>query len=401
MDMMDVICRLISIPTISRDSNLALIEYVRDLLRQRGWEPVLQYQADGVKANLVLTLGPADVPGVMFAGHTDVVPVENQQWNSNPFAAEIRDGRLYGRGSCDMKGFIGVVLAHLLKLDPASLLRPVHLVLTYDEEVGCGGAKALMADVSSLIPVPPMYCVVGEPTSMEVLDSHKGMRIFKTIVNGTPGHSSIQRGTASAVTVAARLVAGLADLGEEMATRVARHGDAFQYPYTTVNVGTLNGGEAVNIVAPRAEFLWEYRYLPGDDKDEILTRFQRHAEQLLSAFNDDGVEKIKIHTDEISAIPALRTMRDGEVVLKEVIASRCRGFGADYCAEAGLYQQGLHCPVVLCGPGSIVQAHKQDEYVELSQLALCDTFVGQVLQTCLLAAHDCSNSAHLPVAQPA
>ncbi|UTY57078.1 acetylornithine deacetylase [Massilia sp. erpn] len=374
---------LIRIPTVSRDSNLAFIEYIRELLLRKGWQPVLQYQDDGVKANLVLTVGPAGVPGVIFAGHTDVVPVENQAWSSDPFQPEVRDARLYGRGTCDMKGFIGVVLANLLELDPATLSRPLHLLLTYDEEVGCGGAKALMADVGALIPGRPLYCIVGEPTNMEILDAHKGMRIFKTQVRGTPGHSSIQSGTASAVSVAARLVSYLADLGEEMAGRTALASSAFQYPYTTVNVGVLSGGDAVNIVAPHAEFLWEYRYLPGDSKDEIFARFQSRTAQLLEDYNRDHADRIGIHTEEISAIPALRAVADDScTMLHDILAPLRHGRGADYCAEAGLYQQGLGCPVILCGPGSITQAHKQDEYVDLSQLDICNTFVQRVIQTC-------------------
>lgn len=381
--MLEIVQALIRIPTVSRDSNLALIEYVRSLLERRGWKPVLQYQAAGAKANLTLTIGPADVPGVVLAGHTDVVPVDHQQWLSDPFDPRIHDGRLYGRGACDMKGFIGVVLACILGIEADQLQRPVHLILTYDEEVGCGGAKALMRNADTLFPTRPSYCIVGEPTSMDLLEMHKGMRIFRTRITGTPGHSSIQSGTASAITVAARLIECLANLGDEMTARTPAQNHAFKYPFTTVNVGTFVGGDAVNIVAGHAEFMWEYRYLPDADRAEIFSRFQARAETLLGDFNRGHEERIKIRTEEVSEIPALRAWRcrcdDG---LGRILAPRAHTRGADYCAEAGLYQAGLGCSVVLCGPGSIEQAHKADEYVELSQLTQCHEFIIRILDAC-------------------
>ncbi|WP_181259234.1 acetylornithine deacetylase [Pseudoduganella armeniaca] len=376
---------LIRMPTVSRDSNRQLIDYVAGLLEQKGYRARLQYSPDGAKANMVVTIGPPDVAGVVLAGHSDVVPVENQQWSHPPFDPVVRDARLYGRGACDMKGFVGVVLARLLALDPATLARPLHLVLTYDEEVGCGGAKALMQDVAALLPVAPLYCVVGEPTNMEVLAAHKGMRIFHTTVTGVPGHSSIPVGTASAVAIAARLIDCLAGMGEEMATRPAHGVPAFTYPFTTVNVGTVQGGDAVNIVAPYAHFTWEYRYPPGQDRNEILRRFEVRAAELLAPYQAAGMSAVTVNTDEISEIPPLGHACGHDQALDPLLARHYHGRGADYCAEAGLYQQGLGCPVVLCGPGSITQAHKQDEYVTLAQLEQCDRFIGDIIRACQLA----------------
>ena len=372
----EMIETLVGFPTVSRDSNLDLIHFVRDYLAGHGVEPHVVPNEDGTKANLYATIGPDAEGGVVLSGHTDVVPVDGQPWDTDPFEVVERGGRLYGRGTADMKSFSAVALALVPDMLAHGLKRPIHLALSYDEEVGCLGAPAMIAEIVANVPRPAAV-VVGEPTSMKVMTAHKGIAVFETVVTGHEAHSSQTHRGVSAVMTAARLVSKL----DEMARAEAANRSAlpFEPPFTTIHVGVIEGGTAANIISRRCRFVWDVRHIPEDDPMVHVDRFNAWCESEILPRMRSVAPEADIRTRMLNEAPALGPEADGEA---ERIARAITGdnavHAAAYAAEAGQFQQaGLS--TVICGPGSIDQAHQPNEYIELDQVDRCERFLRRLM----------------------
>lgn len=367
-----MIARLVGFDTVSRQSNMALIDWVRDYLAGFGIEGRLVPSADGSKANLFATIGPQVEGGVVLSAHTDVVPVDGQPWDTDPFTLTERDGRLYGRGTADMKSFPAVTLALLPELLEAGLKRPLHLALSYDEEVGCIGAPAMIERIAAELPRPSAV-VVGEPTSMGVVLAHKGCYVLRTTVTGHEVHSSqIDRGV-SAVMVAARLVSFIAGMGAENVA-AADPTCGFDPPFTTLHVGTIEGGTAANITARHCSFVWDIRPLPGDDWTRYRDRFTAECERLLAEMRRIS-PNCHIRTEQLAGVPGLAPEPAGTAAqLCHALTGRNDTGMVSFAAEAGQFQEaGLS--TVLCGPGSIDQAHQPNEYIDIAQVTACERFI--------------------------
>jgi len=371
-DSLSILEKLVSFDTISDKSNNELIAFVADYLRHYDIAPRLVPNEDGTKTNLYATIGPEVAGGVVLSGHTDVVPVAGQPWTTDPFKMVRRDGRLYGRGTSDMKGFAAVVLACVPDMVRARLKRPIHIALSYDEEISCLGVVPMIAEMGATLP-PIEAVIVGEPTLMDLVDAHKGAFGYTTTVTGFEAHSSqVDRGV-SAVALAARLMVHLEDRMRARAA-VADRSSKFDPAYTTGHVGTVTGGTACNIMARTCAFEWELRTIPEDDPAVIFQEFESFGQGLL-----DEAHRISpfcaIDTIEDCAIPALSPEPGGAA---ELLCKRLTGknatHGVSYCTEAGQFQRaGLS--TIIVGPGSIDQAHKPDEFIEVSQLDACRSFL--------------------------
>lgn len=362
----EILGDLIAFDTVSRNSNLALIDYVSARLAALGIESELIRDETGGKANLFATIGgPADVPGIVLSGHTDVVPVEGQDWDSDPFGMVERDGKLFGRGTCDMKGFIAICLAMAPTIAAARLREPIHFAFSYDEEVGCRGVAGMIERISGRRPLP-RACIIGEPTSMRAVTAHKGIRAFETVIVGRESHSSNTEFGVSAILAAARLIEFLRGLLAEMKQRGDDTG-RFDPPYTSLNVGIIHGGTALNITPNHCRFVWEYRSLPQADENEIIDRLEAFSVEVLADMRArfDGAS---IVTTQIARAPALLRRENSpaeELVL--ALTGHNETLTAAYVTEAGLFQQA-DIPTVVCGPGSIDQAHRPNEFIALSQM---------------------------------
>lgn len=369
--------RLIAFATVSRDSNLALIDFVADYLDGLGVAVERIYSEDGRKANLFATIGPADRPGIVLSGHSDVVPVEGQAWSSDPFRLWEQDDKLFGRGSADMKGFLAVCLAMVPSMLARPLREPLQLCFSYDEEIGCLGIRRLLAWLAEQ-PVKPRACLIGEPTGMEVIRGHKGKLSLACQVHGLESHSGLAHRGVNAVEAAAEAIAYL----KAMARQRRDHGPfdpAFDPPYTTIHTGCIHGGTALNIVPQHCEFEFEFRAIPADDPDQLLQQLHQFvAEQLLPEMQALHATA-DFHWREISRYAALDVAADAEVVRLALHLAERNGAGkVSFGTEGGLFQE-CGIPAVICGPGYITQAHKPDEYVALSQLARCETFIGRLI----------------------
>jgi acetylornithine deacetylase len=374
---LEILDRLIAFPSVSRDSNLELIHYIRAFLEELGVESQLVPNEEGTKANLYATLGPKDLPGVMLSGHTDVVPVDEQDWSTDPFSLTEKAGRLYGRGAADMKGFIACVLAMAQEAVQYDLTQPIHLAFSYDEEVGCLGVRHLIAMLRDL-PLRPRLCIVGEPTTLQVITAHKGKIASRVTCRGREAHSSLAPKGLSAVHMALDLIAEI----RALQTQIANSGpadEAYDLPYTTLHVGTITGGTALNIVPGQCRFDFELRHLPEDPPEPIMTHIQDAADGIVAALRPN-FPKAAITFETLSSYPALDTAPDHEAVafVKSLMGANSHGKIA-FGTEGGLFQKDLGIPTVVCGPGSIAVAHKPDEYLERSQLDACDRFLAALL----------------------
>lgn len=374
----EMIERLVSFDTTSRESNLPLIHFVRDYLVSHGVESALIYDETGRKANLYATIGPDGVPGIALSGHTDVVPVDGQPWHTDPFRLVEKDGRLYGRGTADMKSFSAIVLAMVPEFAARKLETPVHLALSFDEEIGCLGAPIMIERLGAELGPKPKIVIVGEPTDMAVVNAHKGVICFQTRVRGLEAHSSASHRGVNAVHYAAKLIGFLMELGEEMEARQAPE-SGFDPPYTTIHVGTIHGGTAQNIVPLDCAFTWEYRLMPGADPDEIHQRFERFANERVVPRMHAVDSNTMIETELICSVPGLKPERESpaESLVMALVRSN-RTEVVAYGTEAGQFQQA-GIPTVVCGPGSILQAHQPNEYIELSQVRACEAFLRRLL----------------------
>lgn len=379
-----MIGRLIAFPTVSRDSNLELIDFVRELLRGLDAEVRLTFDDDRRKANLFATLGPRDRnDGLVLSGHTDVVPVDGQAWDSDPFSALEKQGRIYGRGTCDMKGFIAIALALLPHYVPR-LARPVHLAFSYDEEVGCTGVGRLIEDLARA-GVRPSGCIVGEPTGMKAVVAHKGKRSYRCTVRGLAAHSAYAPQAVNAVEAAAEAVAYLKRMAR-------RHRDAgpydhgFDVPHTTVHTGVIRGGTALNIVPHECAFDFEVRYLPGDDPDALFAEFASHIGSELEPEMRAIDARAGFDVVQLSEIPALDTSAETRIVgLVQALTGISEVGKVSYGTEASQFQRA-GIPAVVCGPGSIEQAHKPNEFIALDEVAACEKFLRALLDRQCVAA---------------
>jgi len=367
---------LVGFPTVSCDSHLHLIHFVRDYLAGPGAASPTVPNEDATKANLYATIGPHVEGGVVLSGHTDVVPVEGQPWDTDPFRVVEGDGRLYGRGTADMKSFSAIALALVPDMLARGLKRPIHLALSYDEEVGCLGAPAMIARLAAEAPRPAAV-IVGEPTSMKVMTAHKGITVMETVVTGHETHSSQTHRGVSAVMTAARLVAKLDEMAREAQTNVSAL--PFEPPYTTIHVGVIEGGTAANIISRRCRFVWDIRHVPEDDPMIHVNRFRTWYEsEVLPAMRRVAPEA-NIETRLDNQAPAFGPEENGEA---ERIARALTGdnavHAAAYAAEAGQFQEAGFSTVI-CGPGSIDQAHQPNEYIEIDQVAQCERFLRRLM----------------------
>lgn len=423
----DWLKRLIGFDTTSRLSNLALIEevqaYCQSLGLVLGTHIQRTHNTDNSKANLFVTIpasptafakmhknapklteakeGEASTGGIVLSGHTDVVPVDGQTWASDPFIAEVKQDRLYGRGACDMKGFIAcclTVLPHAIRLSKAEqLARPLHLALSYDEEVGCLGAPVMLADLAKR-GIKPDYCIVGEPSNMQMVVAHKGINVFRCRVHGKAAHSSLTPKGVNAISYASRLIGYIDELGDYLKTRddIDPHYDV---PFSTLSVGTIKGGTATNIVPNLCEFTFDYRNLPFMSIQEVLTPIAKEADKLTAQMQQVDTNA-HIEIEQLEQVPAL-TDDDSEQLqalmtglLAHVPKHKINGDNhtdevgkvnkVAYATEGGQFSQA-GIPTVICGPGSIEQAHKPDEYIELTQLDKCDAFLKQLLHSMCIA----------------
>ncbi len=370
--------KLIAFPSVSRDSNLDLIAYVKDVLSGLGIASTLVHNEDGRKANLWATIGPADTPGVVLSGHTDVVPVEGQAWTSDPFYLTRRDGNLYGRGSADMKGFIGCCLAMAERAVTAPLKSPIHFAFSYDEEIGCVGVRRLL-DLLKDAPIRPRLCIVGEPTLMQAVTAHKGKLGFRVTAHGLEAHSSLAPIGVNAIYMAADLIAAIRTLQKDIAERGVRDGD-YEVAYTTLHVGKMQGGEVMNIVPNRCTFDFEIRYLPEEDEHAIVNRIKAAAETVAASYRDVFAQA-RFEFMDLQSYPAMNTPVDSEAVKFVHALTGGNSTGKiTFGTEGGLFQKVLGTPAVVCGPGNIAVAHKPDEYVSEAQMAACDRMLARLVE---------------------
>lgn len=363
---------LVRMDTVSRNSNLELIHFVRDELLRLGVASRLTWNADKTKANLFATLGEGKPAGVILSGHTDTVPWDGQAWSLDPLSATVRDGRLYGRGSADMKAFIGIALAQAQHFLDSPAPFAVHLALSFDEEVGCLGVKELIADLRDA-QIRPLACIVGEPTLMVPAIAHKGVYRYRCCVRGKEAHSSLTPQSVNAIEMAARLVGKLRDMAEGFERDEPRYA-GFDVPYTTASVGQFHGGIADNVVPRDAEFRYEFRNLPTVDALALQSQVVAAARAL-----EPGMQKVSpdagFSFEPICEVPAFLGSADDAVTrLAQRLAGESGTTLVAFGTEAGLFKQA-GIPTVVCGPGSIEQAHQPDEYVSLEQLGRCEQFL--------------------------
>ncbi len=369
----EMLRHLVAFDTTSRNSNLALIDFAEDWLTRNHIPVRRSLNPEGTKANLHAIIGPNVSGGIALSGHVDTVPVDGQAWSRDPFTLFEQDGKLYGRGSCDMKGFVAAALAAVPDLAAMNLAKPVHLFITYDEETNMDGARRLVADIGES-GLKPDLCVVGEPSLMQPILAHKGRIAIKVSVRGSPGHSSEPERGVNAVHAAAEAVAYMA----AEARRIAKEGpfvEGFDPPYTTAHVGTLSGGTILNIIPEAAEFVMEWRFVPGHDADEEFARFRHYVDANIQSWMQESDPSTGFSYEIVGFLPGMGLADDHELtnLVKQITGSNSTG-KVSYGTEGGIYEEA-GIPSIVCGPGAIQQAHKPDEWVAVSQLDACDEFI--------------------------
>ena len=375
--MRDILDRLLAFDTVSSRPNLELMTYVRELLESAGLAVTLIPDADGGKANLYASTGPAGLGGVMLSGHTDVVPVEGQAWSVPPFALTERDGRIYGRGAADMKGFVACAVAAMLGAAKRPLKVPLHLALSYDEEIGCMGVRSLI-DLLAEAPVKPRFCIVGEPTGMQVATGHKGKVALRATCTGREGHSALAPMALNALHLAADFIGAVRRLQAEVAATGLKDGD-YDVPYSTLHVGKMAGGVQVNIVPNHAVLDFEIRAVAGEDVAGLIRRLEAEAEAIVAPLRADFPEA-QIKVERLWDYPGLGTPSDAAVVNFVKGLTGANGtIKVAFGTEGGLFDQRLSVPTVICGPGSMAQGHKPDEFVTLEQLDRCQTMLAALV----------------------
>jgi acetylornithine deacetylase len=375
----EMLAKLVGFDTTTRTSNFPLIEFVEKYLDSHGVKHIrVDYEKDR-KTNLYATIGPDVEGGIVLSGHTDVVPVDGQNWASDPFVLTEREGKLFGRGTCDMKGFIAVALALVPKFKAMKLKTPIHLALSCDEEVGCKGVRPLVAHMKDHLK-RPRAVFVGEPTEMKVVNGHKSAVTFSTEVKGHEAHSSLTDQGVNAIMVAADVISEISTLRREFIA-VGDPSGRFDPPYSTIHVGVISGGTAKNIIPRRCDFQWETRLLPTADFEFVPKRMELLAAKLEPAMKAVA-QDVGITTTKTNEVPGLRPEMDSVAEQLALHAAEANSTHAvSYCTEAGLFQS-IGIPSVICGPGNIEQAHKPDEYVEIAQLVACEKYMMRLAKAC-------------------
>lgn len=378
MESLPILRDLIAFPTVSTDSNIEMIVHLAERLETIGATVDVMADPTGAKANLFATLGPSDVDGgILLSGHTDVVPVQDQVWSTDPFEMTEMDGRLYGRGTCDMKGFIAACIAMAPRFAEAIKDRPLHFAFTHDEETGCIGAQNLVSTLRSR-GLTPAVGIIGEPTSMKIIEGHKGCCEYTTHFTGLEGHGSAPDRGVNAAEYAARYVSRLMGLRQDLVDR-APNPPRFDPPETTLNIGGIHGGVAHNVIVGRAQVDWEMRPVQNGDADFVKSDLLRYCEETLLPQMRAVAPQADIRTEVVGEVVGLEPMDHNTA--RDLVAELTGQNGAEtvpFGTEAGLFQS-MGMDVVVCGPGSIDQAHKPDEYLELSQLKLCEDMLKKLV----------------------
>ncbi len=372
----EILKTLVAFDTTSRESNIPLIAWVEDYLDQFGIPHLRVDYEGGRKTNLYATIGPDVAGGVVLSGHTDVVPVDGQAWSSDPFAMEERDGLVYGRGTADMKGFIAAALAMVPQFKAAKLKTPIHFAFSCDEEVGCRGVRPLVQHMRDHLKKPSAV-IVGEPTSMQVVNAHKSAVRFATDVTGHESHSALTHKGVNAIMVAGEIVHEISKLRDELIA-IGDPTGRFDPPYSTIHIGMMSGGTAQNIVPLKCGFGWETRLLPGADRNFVPDRIALLQEKLEPAMKAVSAAA-GIATVRHNEVPGLAIEKDSPAEALALHCSHTNGtHTVSYCTEAGLFQE-IGIPAVVCGPGSIEQAHKPDEFIAVEQLRKCEQFLTRLV----------------------
>ena len=375
----EMLRRLVAFDTTSRNSNLALIEYVQGYLRGHGIDSTLVPNEDGTKANMFATVGPKVKDGVVLSGHTDVVPVDGQPWVTDPWTLTLKDGKYYGRGTCDMKAFYAIALAMVPEFKKAPLKRPIHFALSYDEEIGCFGAHSLAAAMATEVP-RPRAIIIGEPTMMTVVHAHKGSQSYVTNFTGFEAHSSMTHLGVSAIHFAGEFVHYLNTVQEELEAAAPRNSE-FMPAAATFNVGTIIGGTAGNILARECEVLWGYRELPTRPIEELGERAKKWLKEELLPKMKAKHPAAGIETELRASTPAFSPEGNDEAKALAGSWSGSNTVGSVvYATEAGIFRKAMGVPTVLCGPGDIAQAHQPNEFLLASQVEACEGFMRRMVE---------------------
>lgn len=377
LNSIEILDRLVAFPTVSRDPNEAMIGFVAETLRNLGGDVRILPGIFPHKCNLIASFGPTGGNGIVLSGHSDVVPVTGQDWTSNPFALRARDARLYGRGSSDMKGFIACAIAAAGRAAGKPLARPLHIALSHDEEIGCVGVRSML-DTLAGQGFSAAGCIIGEPTEMRVANGHKGKFAGCLRCRGQAAHSANPGLGCNAIYLATDMIQELRALQDWLLAHGARDA-AYEVPHSTVHVGTIEGGAALNIVPESCDVKFEFRLLPGDLPDTLLARLRHTAKGLTAAERVRG-RHASIEISEDNVYPGLATPEDAPIIQTALAAGAMPGlFKAGFGAEAGLFA-GIGLPSIVCGPGSIDRAHKADEYITEAEMAACDAFLDRLFQ---------------------
>ncbi|MCZ6471179.1 MAG: acetylornithine deacetylase [Gammaproteobacteria bacterium] len=379
----DILARLISFDTTSTTPNLELIDFIRNYLDGYSIKSRLVHNDDATCANLYATIGPDDIGGVMLSGHTDVVPTSGQNWHSDPYLLKSDDQLYYGRGSCDMKGFIASALAGVPQMASQTLKTPVHLAFSYDEEIGCVGVKKLISAMAGF-EVKPRIGLIGEPTNMQMVIGHKGKAAFKVEVTGSSCHSAYISNGVNAVEYAAELVSFIRKMNSQVRQREMLD-QGYSVPHSTFHVGNISGGTALNIVPKQCQFEFEIRNLPQDRLDLLIDEIKHYANEVLLTDMQSRFEQSDIQFSPISNYPGLCTDAKSNVIeyTRSINPVDEIGENVSFGTEAGLFDQHLGINSVVCGPGSIDQAHKADEYVSRQQIQHCDKLIINLIHRCI------------------
>lgn len=382
----DILSRLIAFPTISRQSNLALLDYAESLLRPAGVRLERYVSDDGTRANLWASLGPRIPGGVVLSGHCDVVPVEGQDWSRDPFTLHAQDGNLYGRGTADMKGFLAVALHTMIQAATRPLRLPLHLAISYDEEIGCLGVRAML-EARGDHPERPDLCLIGEPTGMRIATGHKGKRALRACCIGHEGHSALAPHALNALHLGAAFIERLQARQEDLQANGARD-EAYDIPYSTIHVGTMQGGTALNIVPNRCDMEFELRNISADNPDAIIDDIRRDADAVVAPHRN-RFPNARIEIEDVSGYPGLDTNPDAPTValLQSLLDHPQAPIKVAFGTEGGLFHQAFGIPTLICGPGHMAQGHRPDEYIAEDQLAQCERLLSK-----LIAVLECDRS---------
>ncbi|WP_411036946.1 acetylornithine deacetylase [Shinella sp. BYT-45] len=375
----EILARLVAEPTVSRTSNLALLDYVEGLLRPAGARIERFFHPDGSRASLWVTIGPHGPGGVVLSGHTDVVPVDGQDWSTDPFTLTERDGRLYGRGAADMKGFVAASLRAALAAASRPLKRPLHLALSYDEEIGCIGVRGMIEALAAR-PERPALCIVGEPTGMRIATGHKGKLALRACCHGQEGHSALAPNALNALHLGAAFITALQARQEEISL-TGRRDPGYDIPYSTIHAGMMRGGTALNIVPNACEIDFEIRNIAEDAAEDILAGIEADAETI-AAPHRNRFPMACIEIERVSGYPGLDTRPDAPAVrlLNRILGEDGAMLKVAFGTEGGLFHQELGISTAVCGPGSMEQGHKPDEFVSSDQLARCDAMLARLVE---------------------